>query len=228
MPTRTRSFYLIPLLLLFVGGCAASSPKPAVLSLQSIGNGHGFAQTFPHAYFSQSDDGDREVVLINDGILKRPTPSAGPIQPVASLPLTQVMHFKILWNPLPDTHTDAPSTTNAIIDWTIRTARPGEVGDSLHYQGAGFVEVDGDNQRLTLTIRNATLQATGHTGILVDPLGNCSLNGEFVAYRNDSLVQATIADMQSQQSNTPVEASAEMAPGMGPAGNGPPPRTPSP
>jgi hypothetical protein len=133
------------------------------------------------------------------------------------------MHFKILWNPLPGTHTDAPSTTNAVIDWTVRAARPGEAGDSLHYEGAGFVGVDGDDQRLELTIRNATLRPTSHTGILVDPLGTCSVSGRFVAYRNDGLVRGTIADLQSQ-STSASEASAEMEP----AANGPPPRTPAP
>jgi len=210
--------HLLPLLLFLIGGCAASTPKPAVLSLHSAAGGRGFAQTFPNAYFSQSDDGDRQVVLINGGYAKIATHSAGPLQPVEALPLSQVMRFKILWSPLPGTHTDAPSTTNAIIDWTIRAARPGEEGDSLHYRGAGFVDVNGDSQRLTLTIRNLTLEPTSRTGSLVDPLGTCSVNGSFTAVRNDGLVQATIADLQSQ----PVEAAAQMGPGS----TGPPSRAP--
>ena len=223
MPDRTASKFLIALLLLLAGGCASSSPKPIVLNLRSASDGRGFAQSFPHAYFSQADDGDRQVVLINDGYGKIVNPAQGPLQPVAVLPLQQVMRFKILWNPLSGTHTDAPSTTNAIIDWTIRAARPGETGDSLHYQGAGFVLVDGDSNRLTLTIRDATIQPTTHTGSLVDPLGTCAIFGTFVAYRNDGLVQSTIADLESAPAPASVEASAE----MGPSNGGPPPRAPS-
>jgi hypothetical protein len=209
--------------LLLVGGCAGSTPRPAVLSLQSEAGGREFAQTFPHAYFSQNDDGDREIILINDGNVKPAHPTAGPIQPVAALPLQQVMHFKILWNPLSGTHTDAPSTTNAVINWTIRAARPGEAGDSLHYRGAGFVQLEGDSQRLEIVIRNASIQPTSHTGILVDPLGTSTLNGRFVAYRNDGLVKGALADLQNEPP-TASEASAE----MDPSSSGPPPRSPAP
>jgi hypothetical protein len=214
------SVCIAPLLLLLIGGCAASAPDPAIISLKSASGGRGFAQTFPHAYFSQSDDGDRQVVLIDDGRSKIVAPpTAGPIQPTAALPLQQVMQFKILWNPLPGTHTDAPSTTNAVIDWTIRAAPAGEQGDSIHYRGAGFVEVDGDSQRLTLTIRSVTLEPTSRTGSLVDPLGTCSLNGTFTAVRDDGMVQSAIADLQAQ----PVEAAAR----MDPIGSAAPPRAPS-
>ena len=225
LPSRSRrASSLIAILFLLTGGCASNSaPRPAVLSLRSAASGRNFAQTFPRAYFSQSDDGDREIILINDGfaVVK---PTAGPLQPVAALPLQQIMHFKILWNPLPDTHTDAPSTTNAVIDWTISSARPGVTGDSLHYRGAGFVQVDGDSQSLTLTIRNATLVPAAHTGSLVDPLGTCAVSGRFTALRNDGLVQATVADLHGNSAAPPVEASAEMDPTV----NGPPPRAPAP
>ena len=214
---------LLPLLLLFVTGCSSNpTPKPAVLSLRSFSTGHTFDQTFPRAYFSQSDDGDREIILINDGFTAV-KPTGGPLQPVATLPLQQIMHFKILWSPLPDTHTDAPSTTNAVIDWTISSARPGVSGDSLHYRGAGFVQIDGGSQRLTLTIRNATIEPTAHTGSLMDPLGTCAINGHFTALRNDGLVNATVADLHAQPGSSPVEAAAVMAP----ADAGPPPRSPS-
>jgi hypothetical protein len=217
---------VFPLILLLAGGCASTSaPKPAILSLRSSSNGRGFAQTFPEAYFSQSDDGDREILLINDGVAQTPTHEAGPLQPVASLPLAQYMHFKILWNPLPGTHTDAPSTTNAVIDWTIRASPPGRAGDSLHYRGAGFVELDGNSHSLFLIIRNASLELTSHTGSLVDPLGTCTINGHFLAIRNDGLVNGTLADLDQKESGPdPVDAAAS----IGPDASSPPPRTPAP
>jgi len=221
---RFRAALLIPMLALVAVGCASNAPpKPAVLSLQSAASGRTFAQTFPRAYFSQSDDGDREVILINDGFVAVKPTGGGPLQPVATLPLQQIMHLKILWNPLPDTRTDAPSATNAVIDWTITSVRPGETGDSLRYRGAGLVQVSGGNQRLTLTIRNATIEPTGHSGSLVDPLGVCWVNGTFTAMRNDGLVQATIADLHASPEGRSVEASAELSPTSG----GPPPRAPS-
>jgi hypothetical protein len=216
-------FPVILLLLLFVAGCASNpAPKPAVLSLRSTTSGRTFAQSFPRAYFSQSDSGDREIILINDGFVAV-KPTGGPLQPVATLPLQQIMHFKILWNPLPDTHTDAPSTTNAVIDWTISSSRPGVAGDSLHYRGAGFVQVDGGNDRLTLTIRNATIEPTAHSGSLVDPLGTCSINGSFTAMRNDGLVNAMVADLHAETTASPVEAAAQIDATEG----GAPPRAPS-
>jgi hypothetical protein len=223
-PMNLRQYFLLPIFAAICGGCASNpTPKPAVLSLQSAASGRSFAQKFPQAYFSQADDGDREVVLINDGYVKPVKQVEGPLQPVALVPLEQIMHFKILWNPLPGTHTDAPSTTNALIDWTITSSRPGQTGDSLRYRGAGFVQVDGGYDRLTLTIRNAMIQPTSHTGSLVDPLGNCTLNGSFTALRNDGLVHATVAQLQGEPASPPVEASAE----MDPANGGPPTRSPS-
>jgi hypothetical protein len=177
-------------------GCS-STPAPALLALRPVAGGRGFAQRFPRAYFSQADDGDREVVLIDDGYTAAPAPAAGPLQPVATTPLQQFMSFKILWSPLHGTRSDAPSATNALIDWTIRASRPGRADDYMHYQGAGFVLVDGDSQFLTLDIRNASLEPTQHSGGLSDPLGPCTISGRFTAARDDGLVQATLTDLRS-------------------------------
>ncbi len=215
----TRLLLLSALALVALTGCQSGTTPPAVVGLQSDTTGKSFTQNFPQAYFSVTPEGDRDVVLIDEGIPKNITAQHGTIQPVSTIPLRQVMHFKILWDPPHGTQADAPSTTNAIIDWTIRTTDRSGNSDTLRYQGAGFVLTDSSRSEMYLRVRSASLESGQHTGNLIDPIGKCSMSGSFTAYRNDDLVTATIADMREEPVAAIPASTTE---------GGPPLRMPSP
>ena len=189
---------LLPIALigsLFLAAGCSSQRYSASLQFRSIDTSHLFTERFSHAYFSQSDDGDRTVVLIDEGLPRTSSSPNGPLQPLKTIPLIQVVRFKILWNPLHGTRIDAPSTTNCIIDWVIRENGPQPTTDTLRYQGAGFVTAYGGPDSLTIKIRNSTLAAASHSGDLQDPLGRCEMTGSFTADRNDELVASTASRM---------------------------------
>ena len=190
----TRFGFLILSFTLLAVGCSGSAGG-AKMQLRSVDSARSFSETFPQAFYSQSDDGDRVVVLINDGLPRETGASVGPVKPIQNVPLRQVVRFKILWNPLHGTRIDAPSTTNCVIDWVIREAGPNPGADSLRYQGAGFVITRANDSGLGITVRSATLDAAARSGNLADPIGRCILSGKFTAVHDDQVVEATTRRM---------------------------------
>ncbi|MBV8780751.1 MAG: hypothetical protein JO353_05075 [Phycisphaerae bacterium] len=210
-PRRTLQ-KLFPLILIptlgLMAGCG-SSVGAGDLRFRSVESNRLFSEHFAKAYYSQSDDGDRTVVLINDG-LPQAGPAEGPLDPVASEPLRQVVRFRILWNPLHGTRIDAPSTTNCVIDWIVRDTSSQAAVDSLHYQGAGYVSASQTEKGLVITVRSAALDAAARTGELADPVGRCIVNGKFIAIRDDQLVAATVARMDEMPLAEATPAAAQV------------------
>jgi len=136
------SFCLYPfafcLLLLLGTGC---SSQHSSLTLQPAADeSRVFTQVFPQAYVTRSEDGEFEAVLIDDGIDAVHDPKPGkPLESSPMTPVTQVVHIRVFWRPLPGTLADHPSATNAALDWYV-ISDGAERGDNLlHYSGAGFV-----------------------------------------------------------------------------------------
>src|SRR5690606_1179943 len=150
-----------------------------------------YAQKFNKAYFRQTERGEYDAVLIEDGISTARRSTAGPIQASATAPLNQVVHIRVLWRPLRGSKPDTPSATNAVIDWYVRANDPGGRGDHLHYRGAGFVTIDGSGSEARFAIRSAHLELADGAGSLRDPLGDSSLSGTFIAARRPELVSST-------------------------------------
>jgi hypothetical protein len=198
---------------------------PAALTLKSQSNGKAYEQQFANAYFSRADGGQYDAILIEDGIVNTKGRATGPLNTSASAPLSQIMHVRVLWQPLRGSKPDTPSATNAVIDWWVRSNEPGSRGDRLHYRGAGFVVIYDRGEACRFDIRSAHLTLTEGAGRMTDPLGETSVLGTFDAARNDGQVTATMNLIRSdlttrpqQQSPLPSDASHH---------EGPPPRVPS-
>lgn len=227
-PARPRVVGLILMLLLggalpLVGGCA--SGKPATLTFEQADGVKTYSQQFSRAYVRQSESGEYDVLLIEDGIAPEGTvPAAGvPIHSAAVAPLKQVVHLRVLWRPQRGTKADHPSATNAVVDWYVCPNDAGHQRDYLHYQGAGFVSIYGSGDRPRIWIRSATVALKNRSGNMVDPLGRSTLSGSFLARRNDALVKTTVE--QFRHDLTVTQASAT-PPAFEPAFDGPPPRSP--
>src|SRR5262252_8273799 len=80
-------------------GCS-SAPGPTSLTLKSDSSGKAYEQQFGHAYFSRGDGGQYDAVLIDDGITNPRGQGTGPLNTTATTPLSQIMHVRVLWQPL--------------------------------------------------------------------------------------------------------------------------------
>lgn len=191
--------------LLFSIGCVH---RTTGLRFSSTLSGQQFGQRFNRAYFDHTQQGDYDIVLLDDG-LRSPTSSGGnaPLQPVPVVSLNQFIHLHVLWKPLHGNKVDAPSTTNAIIDWYVRTNEFVDQPARLHYRGAGYVSVYDGKQIARFVVRAGSLNLVDQTGQMHDPLGSTSLSGSFKAAHDPSLV----ASLMNSQEKDLKDATASVA-----------------
>jgi hypothetical protein len=208
-------FNLILLLCALVACVGCASPDPAI-QFRAARTGQIYSQQFGKAIFARVDGGEYNVVL-SSAATHAHSDSSGPIESAPSDPLTQTVFIRILWKPLTGIRLDAPSTTNAVIDWRVRGNDP-SAGAYLHYRGAGFVSVYDSGETSRFVIRRANVELSASGGQLQDPLGTSSLSGTFEAVRDDGVVAAAMAALRD-------DATRRTAQSAGYAG--PPPRNPA-
>lgn len=203
--------------MIVTAGCKSGPP-----SLQFSGEQSNrlYSQTFTRTYYRISEGGEYDIILNEDGIMPAPMGKSGPLSSAATaVPLSQTVHIRVRWRPQRGTKPDAPTATNAVIDWYVQSNEPGRQGDRLHYRGAGFVSIYGSGVQSRFVVRNARLELTASAGRLNDPLGPAALTGDFLATRNDGMVSSTLSQLREQFAARPAAA---------PNGyDGPPPRLPS-
>lgn len=200
--------------LLFSGvGCADKTSKLVFRSTESSSE---YSQQFKRAFYSYSENGEYNVVLIEDGIVPVQGKSNAPLASSAgAVPLSQIVHIRILWKPLRGSKPDTPSATNAVINWYVRTNNSPAKVDRLHYRGAGFVSVQEAGDTGFFNIRSAHLELAEGVGQLRDPLGSSNVTGAFTAIRNTGMVTSAMNSLRDEP--------GQPAPG---AHEGAPPRLP--
>lgn len=211
-----RALVALALLALLLGGCAGET---ASLQLVSNSSGRTYNQNFSRAFYTVGEGGEYDIILSEDGIVSAPARSSGPLATsTAAAPLNQMVYIRVQWRPMRGTKPDAPTATNAVIDWYVRTNDPNGA-NHLHYRGAGFVQLYGGDPEIRFVVRNAHVELTGSAGKLSDPLGPSNLTGGFIATRNDAHVNSTLSFIREQFAARP----AAHPPGH----DGPPPRAPA-
>jgi hypothetical protein len=164
--------FLVSLAFLTVG-CAGGSTNLTVTSLKDH---QTYQQRFSKAYAGRSENGDFDVVLVNEEGQNADGPG-----------VRQVMHVRVLWKPMKGAKLDHPTATNATIDWYVfgDTAGNGDgqpaSGGMVAYTGAAFVNVEKSGGVARLDVRNATLRPTTRQGGLTDPIGRAKMQGTIVA-----------------------------------------------
>src|SRR5437868_9185922 len=104
------------LLCLMATGCGS---KTASLTFASNQGDSRFSQDFTRAYYWRTESGEYDIVLSEDGISPAKVKTSGPIVASAAAALNQTVHIRVLWKPLRGSKPDAPSATNAVIDWYV-------------------------------------------------------------------------------------------------------------
>lgn len=161
-------------------GCAGQGAAVRLTPTANNTTGHALSQQFEDAYAVVRPTGEIDVVLTGAPVVRE---------------LQQVMHLRILWKPMRGTKADQPSTTNAVIDWSIFDPAGGARADLLRYSGAGFVHAYRTGDDLQVKVRNATLKLADRRGGIDDPIGPATLTGTFTAKFDGARVDALLASV---------------------------------
>jgi hypothetical protein len=176
-------------------GCATSR---STLTLSQVGGNDVFTQSFSQAYASRTPDGDYEIVLLQDATESAPRTDPGqPLKAAPLPPVRQVVHIRTLWRPSRGTKPDHPCASNGSIDWYVMGGGAGGSADMVKYEGVGFVTIDADGDTIDVSVRNASLKPTYHTGAMTDPLGKSRLTGDITARQDDRRVREVLAEVKS-------------------------------
>jgi hypothetical protein len=203
-------------LTLFLTGCFSAGPPKLVF--RSVDSAKMYTQQFQRAYYSKTNDGEYDIVLVEDGITQADSKSNGPLISSPTIPLSQIVHIRILWKAPSGSKPDTPSATNAIIDWYVRASDSPDRLDRLHYRGAGFVIVYESTGTSIFDVRSSQLSLSESKGRLQDPLGTTSVLGSFTATLNDGMVASTLESLNDEPGRMPPSQSSVY--------QGAPPRSP--
>ncbi|CAN5453564.1 hypothetical protein BH10PLA1_BH10PLA1_15550 [soil metagenome] len=180
-------------------GC---STRPT-LTVASPNNKVIFKQTFTQVYCARGEDGDFDIVLLDDPIDDAAVQKPGkPLQSNPVRPLRHMVHVHVLWTPQIGDRGDHPSSTNAAINWYVWGDVTGQQTDLMHYGGAGFVKIYAGDDSADFRISNTTLKLKNSRGQMSDPMGAAQLSGSFSAPINGSRVKELLAQIDSEAGKT--------------------------
>ncbi len=180
-------------LLLCLTGCHGSAGTGGSMAVTRT-DGQVLTQVFNSGYISDVNEGECDVVLLNDALADVPAPKGDrPLEPVAVAPVQHFMHIHVYWRPESKMGSNHPAAINASIEWYVVN------GDSLgkspyvRYEGAGFVLISGDEvKKVDVT---GTLKPAGRIGNMRDPIGEASVRGLVKVTANDARVREVMGDI---------------------------------
>lgn len=199
-PAQSRTWML---LILVTGvGLLAGCSTERDLTITSVAHNQTYRPGLTHAYANRNQNGDLDVVLIDDATEQALTGAP-------SAPVEQIMHIRVVWSPSSDAKA---VTSNAAVNWyVIGRARP---QDLLIYSGIAFVKVAEGDGATRLSVRNALLTASANHGRLNDPLGSAQLDGSITARQDSDKVAHVLAKLNASvaaASAQPPVAETEIA-----------------
>jgi len=132
-----------------------------------------------------NDDASIETTASNpdaspDIVANQPA-TAPPTDVPEEVYIAQFVLIDLLWHPEPGTTFAESTQTNAGLTYCLVRG-----GDTVRYDGAGFVyfRLDRDGRTMTGRVESATLYPSKTTSDSIDVLGPCRLTAEFVAHKN--------------------------------------------
>jgi hypothetical protein len=132
---------------------------------------------FRNVYFSHSNESGTSFMLSNVPLDQLQT---------GKLDNAQILHVQLLWMPKAGSTPMEPSATNASIRYVVISG--GQVG---LYSGAGFAMPSDslDSDKVTLTLRDASVQLQQSTPGFHDLLSPAQMTGTFTAKNDDKITQ---------------------------------------
>jgi hypothetical protein len=206
------------LFILLLTGCHTSTPD---ISVTPTRGGGELNQHFTRAFFALDDSGSDQIVLVNDPIDQKPAgPPGGPLPSVAVSPIRQVFVAGLHWRAAPGTMAGSVAAANAVLDWYVYGG-PGAGNSLIHYQGTGFVVIEGRGPTGKVEIEDGLLRRVEKIGDLVDPFKSFTVNGTFQASQNSEQVGTVLADISSAvaaaRASVPVQTQPSTEPSTAPS-----------
>src|SRR5688572_8141501 len=152
-----KHFLMIALLLAMVAttGC---STRPS-LTVSSLEHQKVFGQTFTQVYATRSNDGDYDIVLLDNPIDDVKVSKAGePLKAQPVRPLRHMVHIHVMWTPMIGARGDHAAATNAAINWYVWGDATATQADMMHYGGTAFVKIYGGDGDADFAVSNAVLK----------------------------------------------------------------------
>ncbi len=183
---------VLALALILITGC---SSRPTLI-VASPERKLTFKQSFTQVYATRGEDGDFDIVLLDDPMDDAQLPTPGkPLQSMPVRPLKHMVHIHVLWTPMIGDRGDHPSSTNAAVNWYVWGDSTGKQTDMMHYGGAGFVKIYAGDDSADFRISNTTLKLKTARGSMSDPVGNAQVTGNFSADLNTRRVKELLAQL---------------------------------
>jgi hypothetical protein len=190
------------------GGCATNSR----LTLAGTGGDKAFSHTFRQSYLNRNEEGDYQLVLIDDGMdvtMQSGQSGRKSIDPVVVPPVRQVVSIRMYWRPVNGSKSNFPSASNAAVDWYVMGTGGQRETDLIHYQGTGFVQVSRSGDSANVRLANGLLKPVVVRGQMTDPIGPATVIGTIHARFNRQQVQSILAELKESRTGMEFHATAE-------------------
>ncbi len=161
-----------------LGGCRRPVTQVNVLSLRDPSAPRSYFSRFDESYFRFDSHGNLDLVL-------RGRNEGDPERPGGAEVITEVVHVRAFWTPVPGKTFANASMINARARYTILTEAVG-----IAYEGAGFVSfrLDRKKRKLTGKLEAAQLTPVVERGDARDLFGPAQVTGEFLAHKDERQV----------------------------------------
>jgi len=195
------------LVVTMTGGCREIETRFDVLSSKNPNNPEQYTERFAAGSFSIDAQNNWDIVFeippSRVDLVRPIMPTSSPDSQPADAPppprrtestmMSQFVHIRVFWRPLPGTTYAESSQTDASILYCLMTG-----DDAISYEGAGFVYFTQsyDKQTITGQIESATLVPVRTVGEPLDLFGPCRLQGYFVAHQDRRRVVSILQQLR--------------------------------
>jgi hypothetical protein len=182
----------------FSTGCAGHAGG---ITLTSLRTHEKFDQGFADAYLSHNANGDLDVVLIDSAT------AAALAGRQSDVPVHQILHLRVLWQPERDLKVTDAAASNASVHWYVMGGNPRGM---LEYTGTAFVSTQSFSDLFRVHVQNAEVHPLPTTCGLCDPVGPSKLEGAVFAHEDARIVNELLSEV-----SPPPVADARSAPHAG-------------
>jgi len=179
------------LVLASLAGCAAPHSD---LRFTANDGRRQLLQRFNQSFCRELANGDKEIVLLDDGIAPGADDGRQGLQAARNVFPRQVVYIRMFWKPV-IFRPDHPAAANASLHWYVLGVNPAD--GWIDYSGTALVTFDGSGDTRTIQVITAWMTAVAKHGQLIDPIGLGSIKGDIKAVVDSSRVDTMLEDVRT-------------------------------
>jgi hypothetical protein len=171
-----------------VGGCQAPANTFQIVDHRDPRQVRRYQETFDDAFFDTDADGNVHVVLRRGPVAD----SGRPISDDRVRPLTQVIHLRTFWRPIPGRTVAERTQINGVVRYMLVG---GGVGATFEGSGSLFVQTSDDGLTLKGSLEDSLLRPKRRIAEGSDLFVQADLKGTFVARRDPRRVVSIVNEL---------------------------------